>query len=251
MADYISDTEIIRLCKQATPDLLLGHPLSDTKVLKLNEKLAVKFGFLLDEDEARNQAKAYEILDPGIVRVPRVYRYFKGLDKYGYIVMDYMEGETKASITESDQICAMSQILEHFNSIKSPKPGPLIGGPSYCFLFGDSDPPTFSSLEDMENWFNVRLLDPGAKISFAGLDLVFCHLDLFPRNILWLDCHPPCVVDWSSAGFYPRIFERCSQLITQQPEQNRVILDQTLSQFESVQVDLVLKAWWNNVRYCL
>jgi thiamine kinase-like enzyme len=103
----------------------------------------------------------------------------------------------------------------------------------------------------MEAWFNVRLLDIKTKISFAGLDLVFCHLDLFPRNILWLDNQPPCVLDWASAGFYPRIFERCSQLITQQPVVNQVILDQNISQFEVDQVDQILKAWWNNIIYCL
>lgn len=251
MADYISDAAIIQLCEQATPDLLLGDPLSDNKILKLNEQLVVKFGLLLSEDEARNQAKAYEILDPSIVRVPRVYRHFTDSERRGYIVMDYMKGEIKEAITETSQIRDMSRILQHFASIKSQKPGSLTGGPSCCLLFGESDHPTFESVEDMEAWFNVRLLDPTANISLAGLDLVLCHLDLFPRNILWLDPEPPCVLDWASAGFYPRIFEKCSQLISQQPEENKVVVHQTFPQLESTQVDLVLRAWWNNVQYCL
>lgn len=251
MADHISDAEIIQLCKQATPDLLLSDPAYDAKVIKLNEELVVKFRLMLSEDEARNQAKAHEILDPSIVRVPRVHRYFMDSEDRGYIVMDYMRGEVKNSVTEASQVRDMSRILEHFASIKSQTPGPLIGGPSSCLLFGDTHNPTFESVEGMETWFNVRLLDPNVKISFAGMDLIFCHLDLFPRNILWLDGQPPCVLDWGTAGYYPRIFERCSQLITQAPEENQVILSQSLSQFESVQVDLVLKAWWNNVRYCL
>lgn len=251
MVDSFSDNEIIQRCNEASPDLLLSDPSYGYKVLKLTDKLAVKFGFLLSEDEARNQAKAHEMLDPSIVRVPKVYRYFMDSNDHGYIIMDLMKGVIKDSITESSEKSCISQILEHFGSIKSQKPGPLTGGPSRGFLFGESDYPTFESIQDMEAWFNVRLLDPKAKISFAGLDLVFCHLDLFPRNILWLDNQPPCVLDWTSAGFYPRIFERCSQLITQQPEANEVILDQYISQFEVDQVDRILKAWWNNIKYCL
>lgn len=96
-----------------------------------------------------------------------------------------------------------------------------------------------------------RLLDPEAKISFKGLNLVFCHLDLFPRNILWVDNYPPCVLDWASAGLYPQVFELCSQLISKQPEENKVIPDQCPSQVGAIQINLVLKAWWNNLRCCL
>lgn len=251
MDNFTSNIEIIECCKQATPDVLLGDPSSDNKVLRLNDDLVVKFGFLLSEDEARNQTKAYEILDPSIVRVPRVYQYFMDSERCGYIVMDYMKGEKKEAITDSTQIRDMSRVLQHFASKKSYRPGSLTGGPSCCILFGESDFPTFASVEDLENWFNIRLLEPTARISFEGLDIVLCHLDLFPRNILWLDGQPPCVLDWASAGFYPRLFERCSQLISQQPEENEVILKQGLSQFESLQVSLVLRAWWNNVKYCL
>ncbi|KIW77477.1 hypothetical protein Z517_09923 [Fonsecaea pedrosoi CBS 271.37] len=60
--DYlIPDAGIIQRCRQATPDDLLSHPASDNKVLRLNEFLVVKSGFLPSEDEARNQMKAFEI----------------------------------------------------------------------------------------------------------------------------------------------------------------------------------------------
>ena len=43
------------------------------------------------ESEANNQKEAYLLLNPSIVRVPRVYRFFsKG--QHGYIVMEYIEG---------------------------------------------------------------------------------------------------------------------------------------------------------------
>ncbi|OAL35957.1 hypothetical protein AYO20_04863 [Fonsecaea nubica] len=110
--DYlILDAEVIQRCRQATPDNVLSHPASDNKVLGRNEFLVAKFGFLLSEDEARNQMKAYEILDPGIVHVPRVYRYFKDYNRHGYIVMDYMKGERKEAITTPAQIRDMFRIL--------------------------------------------------------------------------------------------------------------------------------------------
>lgn len=247
----LSDTEIIQRCKQATPDDLLGDLSSDNKIFRLNQFLVVKFGFLLSEDEARNQMKAHEILDPSIVRIPRVYRYFRDSSRYGYIVMDYMKGEQKEAITTATQIRDMTLILQHFASQTSSIPGSLAGGPSCSCIFGESDCPTFASVGDLERWFNLQLFDTTKRVSFQQLDLILCHLDLFPRNILWLDGQPPCVLDWASAGFYPRLFERCSQLTSQRPEENRVVLDQGLSEFETLQANLVLRASWNNVKFCL
>lgn len=59
------------------------------------------------------------------------------------------------------------------------------------------------------------------------------------------------MLDWAYAGFYPKIFERSSQLITQRPEDNKVILDQRVSERDLIQDNLVIKAWWNNERLCL
>jgi hypothetical protein len=146
MVDSFSDNEIIRRRKEAPPDLLLGDPSYGYKVLKLTDKLAVKFGFLLGEDEARNQSKAHELLDPSIVRVPKVYRHFMDSNDHGYIIIDLMKGVIKDFITESSEKSSIVRILEHFASIKSQKLGPLTGGPSRCFLFGESDYPIFQSI---------------------------------------------------------------------------------------------------------
>jgi len=62
--------------------------------------------------------------------------------------------------------------------------------------------------------FHRRLKHDGLSLSFQECDLklVLCHLDIAPRNILWLDEDDGalCIVDWASAGYYPRIFEWCS-----------------------------------------
>ncbi|EXJ84284.1 hypothetical protein A1O3_04951 [Capronia epimyces CBS 606.96] len=277
----LSDAEIIEHCQQATSDLFLTDLNMNNQVVKLTEDLVVKFGFLIREDEAQNQAKAHELLDPSIVRVPRVYRYCMDSERYGYIVMEYMhgerrkaksssesaksinihdesterkkstdhmKGERKKSSSESTNIHALSRILQHFASIKGPNPGSLTGGASDSSLFGETRP-TFTSVEELERWFNRRLLDPDptAHVSFAGQDLVLCHLDLFPRNILWLEGQPPCVLDWATAGFFPRILERCSQLFSSSSDEYKSLFDQPLSPSEAVQVDRILQAAWNNM----
>lgn len=58
MADSFSNAEIIERCNQAAPGLCLGSPLSDNKVLRITDELAVKFGFLLSKVEADNQTKS-------------------------------------------------------------------------------------------------------------------------------------------------------------------------------------------------
>lgn len=107
----------------------------------------MKFGFLLSEDEARNQMKAYEILDPGIIRIPRVYRYFTDSQGYGYLVMDYMEGEKKnakaagAQLWETSSSCVIPlncrliniQPLEKLRTVQRIS-GPLSASPEqYSF----------------------------------------------------------------------------------------------------------------------
>ena len=46
-----------------------------------------------------------------------------------------------------------------------------------------------------------------------NFDLVLCHLNVAPRNILWLEDGSICFVDWEAAGFFPRLFEVCRQRI--------------------------------------
>lgn len=36
-----------------------------------------------------------------------------------------------------------------------------------------------------------------------------CHLDIAPRNLLYLADGSVCLLDWATAGFYPRFFEVC------------------------------------------
>jgi hypothetical protein len=204
-----SQAEIIKRCSTAAfPEEHIGGEQYGNKVLQLGEKTVVKYGVGVTKDEAANQEKAFELLDPEIVRVPKVYTFFEDDSGRGYLVMEFMEGEVKESISEDSEIYKLSAVLDHFSSIKSSKLGSLGGGPSRALIFGESNHPTFRTIQELEEWFNNRLLEPTSKFMFTGSELVLCHLDFFLRNILWAKGQPPCLLDWASAGFFPRGLSR-------------------------------------------
>lgn len=247
----LSRDEIIDRCDKAGPHDIVSHMPYGNSVVKLSDTVAVKFGNGVTKYEAYSQEKAYQMLDHDIVRVPKVYDFFEDRRGRGYLVMQFMEGETQESFTDPSQLEALSRILDHFATQKSEKLGPLGGGPSLALLFGESDPPTFDTLEDIERWCNIRHLVPGATLSLQGSELVLCHLDLFPRNILWLSDQPPCILDWASAGYYPRIFEACSQLIRTRLEQSGGVLQIPIPECDTGRVSLILKAWGNAQKFHL
>lgn len=242
--------EIVSRCSQALPDDCLYYQPYGNKVLRLSDELVVKFGFCLSQDEARNQTKAYELIDQRIVRVPRVYDWFEHED-LGYIVMEFVDGAKARSLDEPLIAQSLSDIVLYFQSLKSNTVGPLARGPYHPIIFGEDDPPNFQMISDMEAWFNERLMDPSAKVSLGQFGLVLCHLDLTCRNILWQPGKPPCVLDWGWAGFYPRLFEKCCQILVGREEDGETISKMQLSTAEEVQVELVLRAWHNQQRFCL
>lgn len=88
---------------------------------------------------------------------------------------------------------------------------------------------TFASVKVMEAWFNSRLFAQDPKLSFQDCELALCHLDIAPRNILWLKDGSICFLDWASASYYPRIFEFCAQWIIEhtgtEDKFNQLLLD--------------------------
>lgn len=105
-----SDVEIIRLCAE-TPiyDLVGGHTHGNT-VIKVDDEVAVKFGVGVTQNEPRNQAKAYDLLDRRIIRVPRLHKFFQDSQDRGYLVMEFMKGKVEDPLTDS-QSHGLSQIL--------------------------------------------------------------------------------------------------------------------------------------------
>lgn len=66
----------------------------------------------------------------------------------------------------------------------------------------------FSSIPDMNEWLNRRLILRNEYIDLTSHSLVLCHIDLCRRNmILEEDNQSICLVDWAHSGLFPRFFE--------------------------------------------
>jgi Phosphotransferase enzyme family len=254
--EYSTEQDLIEYCANPPHDCILGGAPYGNKVVQISSKTVIKFGVGVTEAEAVNQSKAYELLDPKVVRIPKVHRYFSDNEDRGYIVMDLVEGEVLEPLEDPTRVRTVAGILDHLASFRQNVPGPLNHGPPCGLLFfPDEEEVPFTDVKDLEQWWNCRLLPGECAINLQGLDLVLCHLDVAPRNILWRDGEAPCLVDWASAGYYPRVFESCAQLIVEGKDGrfNRLLLDAMtkLECVESRQIALVLQAWSNMQRYQL
>ena len=198
----LSDLEIVQRCADPHRQLVSTTP----HVVKLSDDVVVKFGMNVTAEEASNQTRAFELLDQAIVRVPQVYRYFnvskQGSHDSGYIVMEYIHGKVygEEESPNNAQVEKTAQILNYFSTIKGERPGPLEGGASLGLLWEENGKPVFKNVQQMERWLNVRLPDVDAKLRLEKYPLVLCHLDLAPRNFVWLADGSVCLLDWCSAG---------------------------------------------------
>lgn len=253
----LSDSQIAELCFD--PDRqIVGGLLEGNLVVKLSEKVVVKFGSGVTVEEADNQRKAFELLDCSIVRVPRLYRYFTqsrshGYPPTGFIVMEYIHGEVLQSPITSSQIDQVARILSYFSSIYGQHPGPLQGGVSHGILWEENGKPAFQTVHQMERWLNVRLPDVESKLALQQCPLVLCHLDLAPRNIIKLNDGSLCLLDWASAGFYPRFFEVCILKIMEYSHGNYELdligrMDK-LTEDEEAQMLLLVRSVDNGINY--
>ena len=105
--------------------------------------------------------------------------------------------------------------LQHLAAISLPPgqgPGPVGRNPPQGYLWEKNGITyTFASISEMEHWLD-DLLDylpdkPTDRFVFAPAELVMCHTDLAPQNILRLGDGQLALLDWGSAGFYPPVFE--------------------------------------------
>lgn len=164
-----------------------------------------------------------------------------------YIVMDYIRGKTIDHLSESEcQILA--NVLNYFKSITANVPGSLGGGPSKGLVWPDTNDLTVTSLGHIEGWYNSRLFPGHGHVKFNPSDaFVLCHLDIAPRNIISMDNGHICLVDWASAGFYPRLLEYVS-LSYQEANFSKMLLDAlpALSTYEEEQHMTIRRALFNN-----
>lgn len=226
---------------------------------KLSEEVVVKFGFGISAEEVGNQRRALELLDPTIIRIPRVYRYFtdptendNGGQPELFLVTEYIHGEIIESLG-NEQMDQLARVLSYFSTIHGESPGPLKGGVSHGLLWQDNGKPAFRTVRQMERWLNIKLPDVETKLDIQSYPLVFCHLDLAPRNILWLDDGSICLLDCESTGLYPRFFEICMLKIVEHrhSDYETALLARTekMTGGEEAQMLLLYRSFHNGIRY--
>jgi serine/threonine protein kinase len=200
--------------------------------------VVIKIGSDVTEEEARNQTYAYEQLKGTDLQVPQVYRYFsrgEGPFQKGYLMMEYIPGRTMEKCMTDDgrdevhqiyaqHICRAANTLSKIAVPPLQPPGPVGGGKPCGYLFQDGYRAEFELIQQMNDWLNERLLltqDPSSKIhkcidiheqartgnlTFQNA-ISMVHGDLAPRNFIIKDDGTLALLDWDSAGFYPKVFE--------------------------------------------
>ncbi|KAL2827888.1 kinase-like protein [Aspergillus pseudoustus] len=224
-----------------------------TRIIRISDHQVVKWGPDITREEAENQKIACKLVDTGIVRIPRVYGFFTDERGWGYIVMEFTAGKIIDPLEDTAAIERVADVLDHFATLGRTVPGPLSRGLCRGLLFPETEDLRFDGRDEMERWFNSRLFEHNPKLCFRSFNLVFCHLDIALRDLLWQEDGSLCLLDWASAGYYPRLFEFCAQLIIEGKDGkfNSIPLDsmKPLSDEEAVQKESVLCAWRNMQKY--
>ena len=207
-----------RLARQG-PDLISTHNTVNL-VIRLTEKIAVKFGIGVVYAEASALQFAHEHLDLAIVRVPALIQFFtdetNGHWPTGYLVMELMSGALLDEIEGFDAAsltARLARIVNHLHTFTHTRPGPLGGGHARGLLWSEySSGQGFETPEDLQAYLRIRLaaINGTGSIDVTKSRLCFCHLDISPRNILLDADGSMTLLDWGCAGFYPSIFETWS-----------------------------------------
>ncbi|KAK3616872.1 hypothetical protein LTR56_025664 [Elasticomyces elasticus] len=250
----IEEEDIVQWC-QASDRELIGGIDTTTKVIRKNN-LAIKFGAVYQE-EADNQREAYNLLSNEFLRVPLVHRFFRKAS-VGYLVMEYIDGVGSGWEGDED-VSAVAMCFAYMHTFTSAHPGPIRQGTSRGLLWPEADPPSFGSSEELAAFVNSRLVVQNPEFSVSDDALCLCHLDLAPRNLLKAADASIVILDWSSAGYYPRSFEiaalRCNGrqrmdgIGWSARVEKSICAANPLTCGEQKQIDFMLEMTYNNVRY--
>lgn len=230
---------------------ILSHHEGGNAVVALSDDLAVKLGGDVTFDEFENQKTAYDLLmRVDSVKVPQPYAFFKR-NGLGYLVMEHVHGR---EIPPSDPVSTQKVVdmLRLFAKISGEKPGSLSGGPSRGLLWSEYHNFKPEDVGDVERYFSAKLKEP-SEITLQSYPLTLCHCDLAARNIK-MCASQICILDWASAGFYPKLFEIAAMqnntaepLLTNVLESVRSI--EWLDKTEAILADRIGRAASLNVRY--
>ena len=209
-----SDDEIFQFCQEANVHHLRSEDGCGRKVIQISPDLVVKFGLGVTFQEAHTQQFAFQKLNQAIVRVPQVHRFFTRHDtafgSIGYLVMDNVEGVSLEHVDweQLGWIPNVAAALNEMQSIRRTIPGPISGGEAHGCLWSEyGSGMAFDDIRDLESYLNERLSYFEQSIDLREEDLCLCHLDVTPRNFMIDSQGRLCLLDWATAGLFPRYFE--------------------------------------------
>jgi serine/threonine protein kinase len=219
----VSNEQLV-LLGQSAPVL---YHLLGTTIVRLSVNLILKFGSEIQMQEIEAMKCA---LSRTSVPTPKLHRYFfthdksRLLEKWGYIVSDYVEGNTLSDISNDlgpeqlqDIFGQIADIVSQLQAVHFDQPGPLGGGRCRGFWFSMYEAGPFHNKEQFNAWF-TRNLEAGKRFGQARKDLppfnydsfVLVHQDLQPDNLILDPDGKVWIIDWGNAGAYPAIFESAS-----------------------------------------
>jgi hypothetical protein len=154
----LSDEDLIAHCWSPDAEFVGDTKKLGRKVVKIGNDTVVKFGRSVTKFEFENLKIAKSLVDPKIVHIPEVYRYFEDnggkfgyLRDRGYILMEYVHGTKIDPIDDPELVQRIAGIVAHFASIEGEIPGTLSRGPCGSILFPDNYEFTFDTVQAMED----------------------------------------------------------------------------------------------------
>lgn len=208
--DIAIDEELISHCARSNPTRSVLYEFDGGRsVIRLSNDTVIKCGYGVTKEEFINQPRAYDLVYQMVIRVPQAHRFFAYMD-IGYIIMEFIHGETVSSKWDAQSCQSIAKALAHFPQIQSDQLGPLSGGLALGLLWIEGDWISSMSSSDIEHYFNARQLQHRQKLNIRGQNFILCRLDIAPRNILRLRDGSLYLLDWASAGFYTQFFEICA-----------------------------------------
>lgn len=120
-------------------------------MLRPDSQIVVKYGDMVSEDEAWNQALVSGLVDQSVVCVPKVYDWFQDEKGCGYLIMEFVQGRKADHLTEEIHGTRIRKVLQHLHGLISKDIGPLYGSRHQSLLFGEGSHPQLSSVNDVTN----------------------------------------------------------------------------------------------------
>jgi hypothetical protein len=204
--------------------ILYSIPGSNRKVVKVDSNTVAKFGPELDITEAESMRF---IWNHTALPVPQVLNAYEK-DGYGYILMEFVEGDLLEkiwpSLSSSEKMVILTELndcIRQMRQIVYPDGtliGSVTGGPAIDRrqLSAVKGGP-FMSEKDFNEWQLAQLFSdtPLSRREFYasihGTDhkIVFSHCDLAFHNIIVRDGHVVAIIDWEYSGWYPEHWDYC------------------------------------------